>query len=212
MVVQQDLLTKAEVQEIFLIFIDRKGGQKRTAVKFKFADKSSVYLSLELTPDFIKPKKGIPAELQVFAPSGIYRASVILKDTETTSREVFYVISQPKEYRVEQRRKSARIVCEAPFSIKYDEFEIKALSYDLSLGGVAFYYNEGIPDIYKRFPVELTLYLPEDEMNGIYDSPISCQARFVRGKEKFFAYEFLNLNSECRLILKNWLLNKTKDV
>lgn len=214
----ENILRDSLVTKIFISYSE--GGKKQVLrLKLKFMDDRQAYFSASTPENYEKPKRKTPAEIKVYTVDGIYRTDVMINDTSATLNEIFLEVSLPKIYEFIQHRSSSRNRTELSMNIKYnDGFEINAITYDLALGGVAFYSREQYSSIYKKLPAILTLSLPTTIWTKAEDPKIVAEAVFVRetleqNDEEYFgqylySYKFINLPKETENKLKQFLINQ----
>lgn len=211
---QQNILRESNITKIYLIYVDN-GSRKKISVNLRFMDNKECYFSGSTQPNFVKPKKKIPAELHVFTSDGVYKTKVTLIDTNMSLREIVYEVSIPKNWDFIQLRKSSRKVVELPVNIKFnDGYEINIKTYDLSLGGISFFMKDSLSSIYKKVSGILTLELPKDNIINFPDGKMTVETKFVREKdlieehygEHFYIFKFVGLPPEAEMILKNFLI------
>ena len=211
---QQNILRDSNITKVYLLFVDG-GARKRLEVKLRFIDKTVCYFATPIPMNFSKPKKKIPAELNVYTSDGIYKTKITLIDCNASLREVLYEVSLPKIWDYIQLRSSTRVPIELPFSIKFnDGYEVTGHTCDLAVGGFSFFSTESIPSIYKKIMGILTLELPKDNIINFPDGKMIAETKFVREKseienhfgETLYIYKFLNLPQDGEMILKNYLI------
>lgn len=211
---QHNILRESNITKIYLIYVNN-GAKKREAVKLRFMDNKECYFTASVPIKFEKPKKKIPAELNVFTPDGVYKTKVTLLDTNVSLRELFYEVSIPKTWDFIQLRKSTRKLVELPVSIKFnDGYTIETTTYDLSLGGISFFTKEPISSIYKKISGILTLELPKETFINFPNGKLMVETKFVREKsnieerfgEQLVIFRFIGLTPDDEMVLKNFLL------
>ena len=211
---QHNILKDSNITKIFLIYVNN-GSRKKETVKLRFMDNKECYFVAPTPVKFEKPKKKIPAELNVYTSDGVYKTKVTLIDTNMSLREVLYEVSIPKSWDFIQLRASSRKLIELPVSIKFnDGYSINATTYDLSLGGISFFSKESISSIYKKISGILTLELPKDTLINFPDGKMTVETKFVREKfdienhfgEQLVIFKFIVMIPDDEMILKNYML------
>ena len=211
---QHNILRDSNITKIYLVYVDN-GSRKRLEVSLRFLDKKECYFASPTPVNFNKPKRKIPAELNVFTPDGVYKTKVTFIDCNMSLREVIYEVSLPKAWDYIQLRSSSRKVISLPVSIKFnDGYEIKINTYDLALGGISFFSTEQVPNIYRKISGILTLELPKDTLINFPDGKMTVETKFVREKseiedhfgETLYIFKFVNISPEDEMVLKNFLI------
>ncbi len=211
---QHNILRDSNITKIYLIYVNN-GARKKEVVKLRFMDNKECYFAAQTPIKFDKPKKKIPAEINVFTSDGVYKTKVTLLDTNLSLREILYEVSIPKTWDFVQLRASTRKLVELPVSIKFnDGFVINATSYDLSLGGISFFTKENISSIYKKISGILTLELPKNTLFNFQDGKLTVETKFVREKdniedhfgEQLIIFKFINVSPDDEFVLKNFLI------
>lgn len=212
-----NILRDSLVTKIFLTFTEN-GTKQVIRIKLRFMDNHQAYFSAVTPENYIKPKRKTPAEIKVYTVDGIYRTDVTINDASATLNEIFFEVSLPKVYEFIQNRSSSRNRTELPIQIKYnDGFEIDTTTYDLAIGGLAFYSKTPISSIYKRLPAVLTLTLPTTIWTKTVDPKVIVETVFVREtleeeaedhfREYLYSYKFINLPKEVENTLRDYLIN-----
>lgn len=211
---QHNILRDSNITKIFLIYV-HNGARKREVVSLRFMDNKECYFAAPTPVKFDKPKRKIPAELNVFTSDGVYKTKATLLDTNMSLREVLYEVSIPKSWDFIQLRASSRKVVSLPVSIKFnDGYTINATTYDLSLGGISFFTKEPISSIYKKVSGILTLELPRETLINFPDGKMTVETKFVREKtdveehfgETFVIFKFIGVVPDDEIVLKNFLI------
>ena len=211
---QHNILRDSNVTKIYLIYV-HNGARKKETVSLRFMDNKECYFAAPTPVKFDKPKKKIPAELNVFTTDGVYKTKVTLIDTNMSLREVLYEVSIPKVWDFIQLRSSSRKLVELPVSIKFnDGFTINATTYDLSLGGISYYTKDSVSSIYKKLSGILTLELPKDTLINFPDGKMTVETKFVREKsgdedhfgEQLVIFKFIGITPDDEMVLKNFLI------
>lgn len=212
---QQNILRDSNITKIYLIYVNTLGAKKRESVKLRFMDKNECYFAADVSPNFSKPKRKIPAELHVYTTDGVYKTKITLIDTNMSLEEVMYEVSIPKTWDYTQLRSSSRKLVKLPVIIKFnDGYEIEAETYDLATGGISFFSTEQISSIYKKISGILTLRLPKETIINFPDGQMRVETRFVREKtdienhfgETLYIFRFINMLPEDDMVLKNFLI------
>jgi len=213
----ENILRDSLVTKIFISYTE--GSKKQVMrLKLKFMDNRQAYFSAVTPEIYEKPKRKTPAEIKIYTVDGIYRTDVMINDTSATLNEIFFEVSLPKIYEFIQHRSSSRNRTELPVNIKYnDGFEIDATTYDLAIGGLAFYSKNQFSSIYKKLPAILTLSLPTTIWTKAEDPKIIVETVFVRETQEqndeehfgqyLYSYKFINLPKETENTLKKFLIN-----
>ena len=162
----------------------------------------------------------LPAEIKVFTVDGVYKTDIFINDTQVNLTEVLFEVSVPKLWEYVQQRSSSRNRVSLPVKIKYnDGFEIETATFDIALGGIAFYSRDAISSIYKKLPAVLTMELPKSMWIKNPDCKIVVETCFVRERieeedeEHFhqflYSYKFVNLPKDAENTLRELLLQIT---
>lgn len=213
-IMQHNILRNSNITKIFLIYV-HNGARKREVVTLRFMDNKECYFASPTPVKFDKPKRKIPAELNVFTSDGVYKTKVTLLDTNMSLREVLYEVSIPKSWDFVQLRASTRKLVQLPVTIKFnDGFTISATTYDLSLGGVSFFTKEQISSIYKKISGILTLELPKNTLINFPDGKMTVETKFVRERndieehfdETLVIFKFIGVTQDDDIVLKNFLI------
>lgn len=189
-------------------------------VKLRFIDTRQAYFSAPPPINFVKPKRKTPAEIKVFTVDGVYKTDIFINDTQVNLTEVLFEVSVPKLWEYVQQRSSSRNRVSLPVKIKYnDGFEIETATFDIALGGIAFYSRDAISSIYKKLPAVLTMELPKSMWIKNPDCKIVVETCFVRERieeedeEHFhqflYSYKFVNLPKDAENTLRELLLQIT---
>lgn len=198
---QENILRDSLVTHIFLSYME---AGKKQVVRVKF----------------VKPKRKTPAEIKVFTVDGVYKTDIFINDTQVNLTEVLFEVSVPKLWEYVQQRSSSRNRVSLPVKIKYnDGFEIETATFDIALGGIAFYSRDAISSIYKKLPAVLTMELPKSMWIKNPDCKIVVETCFVRERieeedeEHFhqflYSYKFVNLPKDAENTLRELLLQIT---
>lgn len=211
---QHNILRDSNITKIYLIYV-HNGAKKKETVKLRFMDNKECYFAAPTPVQFDKPKKKIPAELNVFTSDGIYKTKITLLDTNVSLQEILYEVSIPKIWDFIQLRNSSRKLVALPVNIKFnDGFTINATTYDLSLGGISYYTKDSLSSIYKKISGILTLELPKETLINFPDGKMTVETKFVREKpgdeehfgEQLVIFKFIGVTPENEMILKNFLI------
>lgn len=212
---QQNILRSSNITKIYLIYVNPQNARKREMVTLRFMDKKECYFVGKYIPNFVKPKKKTPAEIQVFTPDGVYKTNINIFDSNVSLDEVLYIVSIPQKWDFIQLRKSTRKEVALPFSIKFnDGFEINGNTYDLATGGISFWTKERLSSIYQKISCILTLKLPDNTIINFAEGQLTTEAKFVREKEdldyhpgeKLYIFRFVTLSLDDEMVLKNFLI------
>ena len=215
---QENILRDSLVTHIFLSYMEA-GKKQVIRVNLRFIDTHQAYFSAQTPTDFVKPKKKTPAIIKVYTVDGVYKTDIYINDTQANLTEILFEVSVPKYWEYMQQRSSSRNRVSLPVKIKYnDGFEIDTATYDIAIGGIAFYVRDGIPSIYKKLPAILTLELPSSMWIKNPDCKIVCETCFVRERleeedeehfhQLLYSYKFVNLTREAEKTLRDLLLQK----
>lgn len=202
---QQNILRDSNITKIYLIYVNN-GSKKKESVSLRFIDKKECYFAAPTPVKFDKPKKKIPAELNVYTTDGVYKTKVTLIDCNMSLREIMYEVSIPNSWDYIQLRASSRKLAALPVTIKFND--------GFSINGVSFFSKETISSIYKRISGILTLELPKDTLINFPDGKMTVEAKFVREKseienhfgEQLYIFKFVNISYDDENILKNFLI------
>ena len=199
------------------LFYMVKGVRKRFQVALRYMDKKECFFSHGFNINFEEPKDKIPATIIAYTKEGVYSANVKLLTTSISTREILYNLTMPSKWDFKQLRGSTRKECNLPLIIRYDDgMEITSVTRDISLGGVSFIQDEEIPSIYESKICELELELPDDLAVNFPGNKLVTPAKYTRKKSRkneygseytIVAYKFLGLNSQEKIIMKNFLIN-----
>ena len=189
------------------------GATKKIQVKLRFMDSKEGYFAAPTPRGFVKPKRKIPAELNVYTTDGVYKTKVTLLDSNMSLNEVMYEVSIPNKWDFVQLRSSSRKEVELPVKISFnDGFLIEAKTHDLSLGGISFISDKPFSSIYKKISGILTLELPKNTLINFPDGKMSVETKFVLETpfgnfgETLYSFKFIGVKLEDEEILKNFLL------
>ena len=216
---QENILRDSLVTHIFLSYMEA-GKKQVVRVKLRFIDTRQAYFSAPPPINFEKPKRKTPAEIKVFTVDGVYKTDIFINDTQVNLTEVLFEVSVPKLWEYVQQRSSSRNRVSLPVKIKYnDGFEIETATFDIALGGIAFYSRDAISSIYKKLPAVLTMELPKSMWIKNPDCKIVVETCFVRERieeedeEHFhqflYSYKFVNLPKDAENTLRELLLQIT---
>lgn len=216
---QENILRNSLVTHIFLSYMEA-GKKQVVRVKLRFIDTRQAYFSAPPPINFVKPKRKTPAEIKVFTVDGVYKTDIFINDTQVNLTEVLFEVSVPKLWEYVQQRSSSRNRVSLPVKIKYnDGFEIETATFDIALGGIAFYSRDAISSIYKKLPAILTMELPKSMWIKNPDCKIVVETCFVRERieeedeEHFhqflYSYKFVNLPKDAENTLRELLLQIT---
>ena len=216
---QENILRDSLVTHIFLSYMEA-GKKQVVRVKLRFIDTRQAYFSAPPPTNFVKPKRKTPAEIKVFTVDGVYKTDIFINDTQVNLTEVLFEVSVPKLWEYVQQRSSSRNRVSLPVKIKYnDGFEIETATFDIALGGIAFYSRDAISSIYKKLPAVLTMELPKSMWIKNPDCKIVVETCFVRERieeedeEHFhqflYSYKFVNLPKDAENTLRELLLQIT---
>ena len=209
---QHNILRDSNVTKIYLMYIDG-GARKKIQVKLRFMDSKEGYFAAPTPRGFVKPKRKIPAELNVYTTDGVYRTKVTLLDSNMSLNEVMYEVSIPNKWDFVQLRSSSRKEVELPLKITFnDGFTIETKTHDLSLGGISFVSKESFNSIYKKISGILTFALPNNVLINFPDGKMTTEAKYVRESEPndfgevLYSFKFCSIKPEDEDVLKNYLL------
>ena len=205
---QENILRDSLVTHIFLSYMEA-GKKQVVRVKLRFIDTRQAYFSAPPPINFVKPKRKTPAEIKVFTVDGVYKTDIFINDTQVNLTEVLFEVSVPKLWEYVQQRSSSR----------NRGFEIETATFDIALGGIAFYSRDAISSIYKKLPAVLTMELPKSMWIKNPDCKIVVETCFVRERieeedeEHFhqflYSYKFVNLPKDAENTLRELLLQIT---
>ena len=216
---QENILRDSLVTHIFLSYMEA-GKKQVVRVKLRFIDTRQAYFSAPPPINIVKPKRKTPDEIKVFTVDGVYKTDIFINDTQVNLTEVLFEVSVPKLWEYVQQRSSSRNRVSLPVKIKYnDGFEIETATFDIALGGIAFYSRDAISSIYKKLPAVLTMELPKSMWIKNPDCKIVVETCFVRERieeedeEHFhqflYSYKFVNLPKDAENTLRELLLQIT---
>ncbi len=209
---QHNILRDSNVTKIYLMYVDA-GTRKKVQVKLRFMDAKECYFATPTPRGFVKPKRKIPAELNVYTTDGVYKTKVTLLDSNMSLNEVMYEVSIPNKWDFVQLRSSSRKEVELPIEITFnDGFKITTTTRDISLGGISFVSKEPFNSIYKKISCILTLTLPQKVLINFADGKMTTEAKFVRESEPndfgevLYSFKFCSIKPDDEEVLKNYLL------
>ena len=213
---QDNILRDSLVTSIYLSYMDQ-GKKQVIKLKLRFMDAKQAYFSAEIVENYVKPKRKTEAVIKVYSIDGVYKTNVVINDVEVSLTEIFFEVSLPKIWEFIQQRNSSRNRTALPVLIKYnDGFEIDTTTYDIALGGIAFYTKEKISSIYKRLPAVLTLTLPSSMWIKNPDGKLIFETLFVRERveeddeehfgDLLYSFKFINPPKESENLLKEFLI------
>lgn len=209
-----NILGNNNTSKIILSYTEH-GISKKLDLMLKFMDNKECYFSMTNNHDFIPPKNKTKAQLIVYTSDGIFVSNVSILSTEIYQNEIQLNVSIPKKYDYIQCRASSRIIHELPISIKFnDGFEIGSMTYDLSLGGVTFMYDNEMPSIYKRLTGVLNIQFPPDLVQSFSDGKLVTESKYIRttkiedlnSTKKLLAFKFVGMKNKDKETLKNYLI------
>ena len=204
---QENILRDSLVTHIFLSYMEA-GKKQVVRVKLRFIDTRQAYFSAPPPINFVKLQNKINI------------TDIFINDTQVNLTEVLFEVSVPKLWEYVQQRSSSRNRVSLPVKIKYnDGFEIETATFDIALGGIAFYSRDAISSIYKKLPAVLTMELPKSMWIKNPDCKIVVETCFVRERieeedeEHFhqflYSYKFVNLPKDAENTLRELLLQIT---
>ena len=198
------------------IILSYKNGNSLTVktLQFKYMDSKECYFVMDFFPGFVKPKHKTPAEIEAYTDNGVYKANVQILDTSISLNNITVVLSVPTKMDYIQLRLGERKPINASVNIKFnDGFEINSQTKDISFGGVSFFTEKNIPDLYKRFPALLTLNFSAEYKTDFLDNKLTIQAKFAREfiedgtNRNLCVFKFINLSGIETTLLKKFILN-----
>ena len=190
---QENILRDSLVTHIFLSYMEA-GKKQVVRVKLRFIDTRQAYFSAPPPINFVKPKRKTPAEIKVFTVDGVYKTDIFINDTQVNLTEVLFEVSVPKLWEYVQQRSSSRNRVSLPVKIKYnDGFEIETATFDIALGGIAFYSRDAISSIYKKLPAVERIEEEDEE----------------HFHQFLYSYKFVNLPKDAENTLRELLLQIT---
>ena len=190
---QENILSDSLVTHIFLSYMEA-GKKQVVRVKLRFIDTRQAYFSAPPPINFVKPKRKTPAEIKVFTVDGVYKTDIFINDTQVNLTEVLFEVSVPKLWEYVQQRSSSRNRVSLPVKIKYnDGFEIETATFDIALGGIAFYSRDAISSIYKKLPAVERIEEEDEE----------------HFHQFLYSYKFVNLPKDAENTLRELLLQIT---
>ena len=215
---QDNILRDSLVTHIYLTYTEL-GRKQVHKLKLRFIDAKQAYFSAEAPVNFEKPKRKTPAEIKVYTVDGVYRTEIFINDAQLNVAEVLFEVSIPKMWEFIQMRNSSRSRISLPIHIKYnDGFEINTTTYDIALGGLAFYLKDTVNGIYEKLPAIVTLELPQSCWIKNPSCKVFTETCFVRKRlekddeehfqQYLYSYKFINLTKEAEESLKDLLLQR----
>lgn len=210
---QTNILKSSDVTSIYLIYTENYVRKKYSA-RVRFLDTKECYLSTEIPANFTKPKKKQDAEVVAYTEDGVYKAQVKIMDTTYSGQELMYITELPAQWKYTQLRQSTRKKVSAPFKMTFnDGYSLEAEIYDISLGGISFYLDSDISDLYKKLNGIIKIELPSNSYANINTTIIKTEVRFLRmhtnknnPNDSRFVYKFLGLTDNNYMDLKNYLI------
>lgn len=203
------------------IFISYKDHEIKRVIEvlFRFMDTKQAYFSAPRDKVFAKPKKKTDALVKVYSIDGVYQANVQINDSQYAMDEVLFEVSLPKLWNFDNLRSSARNRVSLEATIKYnDGFEINTHTYDLALGGIAFYSKQKFSEIYHKSSAILTLKFPKEMWLQNPDGQLVVETNFVRMRQEendekhygeyLYCYKFVNLPKDDEDLLRGFLIQK----
>jgi c-di-GMP-binding flagellar brake protein YcgR len=207
-----NILRHGDITKMYLIYITPQTLKKKVEVKLRFSEKEEIYLTSSIPVNFTKPKERSSAEIIVYTTDGVYKTDVQLFDANIVLNDVMYKLKTPKSWNYIQLRNSSRKRIPLNGTLKYnDGKEITFETYDVALGGVSFYMNAQIQNIYQQLPGTVTINLPK-EASG---AKIETEGRIIRSKfgeeeylgQVFYVIRFASLTNEQIILLKQFLMS-----
>lgn len=188
-------------------------------VRFRFMDTKQAYFSAPREKALMKPKKKTNAVIKVYSIDGVYKTNVSINDSQYSLDDILFEVSLPKLWEFDNLRSSARNRVSLEANIKYnDGFEINTNTYDLALGGIAFYSKEKFPDIYQKFPAILTLKFPKEMWLQNPDGKLVVETNFVRMRQEdvdekhfgeyLYCFKFVDMQKDDEDLLRGFLIQK----
>lgn len=213
---QENILRSSNVTKIYLTYVE-SGIKQKFEVKFKYMDSKECYFTTPMGINFHKPKNRTPIELSVYTIDGIYKTSVVLRDTTTSIHEILFQLSIPIQWDFVQLRDSTRVEVALNFSIKFnDGFEIKGQTFDVATGGISYYSKAPISSIYKKVSGILTLEFPAKSFITLPGKKLVKEVKFVREKAgseniyqdlgSLYVFRILSLTPEEAEEIKHFLI------
>ncbi len=213
---QDNILRDSLVTSIYLSYVEQ-GKKQVTKLKLRFMDDKQAYFSSEISEKFVRPKKKTEATIKVYSIDGVYRTTVIINDVEQTFTEILFEVSLPRIWEFIQQRNSSRSRVALPMTLKYnDGFETDTVTYDIALGGIAFYSKERLSSIYKHLPAILTLTFPDSMWIKHPDCKLVLEVSFVRERieeddeehfgDLLYSFKFIKPPKEAEDLIKEFLM------
>lgn len=212
---EKNILRANDVTSIYLCYIE-DFQKRKLSVKIRFLDTKECYLATDDIPvNYNKPKRKLPAQIVAYTEDGIYRADVKIIDANISGTGVMYITERPSKWEYKQLRSGTRKKVEIPFCIKFsDGYEINAKTYDIAIGGLSFYPEQPIPDLYQKFSGTLSMEIPDNSNMNINSININVETKFVREHkdknnplDKRLVFKFIGLNQQDTISLKTYLIN-----
>ena len=215
---RNNILRDPLVNNIFISYMDNDI-KRVIEVVFRFMDTKQIYFSAPRDKVLVKPKKKTSVDLKVYSIDGVYKSCVVVNDSQYSLDEVLFELSLPKLWEFNNLRSSSRNRVTLDINIKYnDGFEINTTTYDLALGGIAFYSKEKFPEMYEKFTAILTMKLPKEMWLQNPDGKFVIETAFVRmhkedNDEKHFGeylycYKFINIPKDEQDLIRAFLIQK----
>lgn len=213
-----NILRDPLINNIFISYKD-KDIKRVIEVQFRFMDTKQAYFSAPREKVVAKPKKKTNAVVKVYSIDGVYQTDVIINDSQYSLDEVLFEVSLPKLWKFDNLRSSARNRISLEANLRYnDGFEINTMTYDLALGGIAFYSKKKFSEIYQKLSAILTLKFPMDMWLQNPDGKLIVEAIFVRIRkedvdekhfgEYLYCYKFINLSKDDEDLLRGFLIER----
>ena len=210
-----NILRNTKITSVYLFYIENYTKTKLKAT-IRFLDTKECYLATEIPLDlnFKKPKSKQPAEIIAYTEDGVYKAKVKIMDCNISCNELLYITELPSKWDYSQLRQSSRKEVRGDLNITFnDGYEINAQTYDISLGGISFYAEEPIKELYTKINGVLTLELPSNSYADINSLNIKTETRFSRihrnkddENDKRYVYKFIGISDEDLKRLKDYII------
>ncbi len=190
---QNNILKQSNVTKIFIKFSDGKNHTHKESVKLRYMDSKCCYFAGELIANFTKPRWRAKADIIVYTPEGVYSATVIIRETEFSLKNIMYKLDIPKTWKFKQLRSGTRKVVKLPLKLKFnDGIEIEGVTYDLSVGGFSFTSNHILSTVQTSFACSLSMEFPKDAIINFPDGILETSAKYVRQKPIQEGYELMD--------------------
>lgn len=213
---QENILRTAKIAKIFLDFDDGNKIHRKEEVILRSMDSKFCVFAGPAPSNFKKPGWFAKANIIVYSPNGIYKATTSIKDTNIALNNITYRLELPKNWDFKQLRAGVRKRVNSPVKIKFnDGMEIESTTYDLSIGGFSFEGFYDLSTIHTRFACNCKITFPKDVKINFPNGILNVNSLFVRKKpvltefgmsgENLYCFKFLNISEADSNAIKDFL-------